>query len=54
MKKYGMYKVNLVSYIITAVLSVGVMIASYMVNFTGICCTYVFKSQLRWRRLWEV
>lgn len=43
-KKYGMYKVNLVSYIITAVLSVGVMIASYMVNFTGIVVLMFLKA----------
>ena len=43
-KKYGMHKVNLVSYIITAVLSVGVMIASYMVHFTGIVVLMFLKA----------
>lgn len=35
-KRFGMYKVNLVSYIITALISVGVMVMSYTSNFTGI------------------
>ena len=35
-KRYGMYKVNLISYILTSVLSVGFMIAAYMGSFTGV------------------
>lgn len=43
-KKYGMYKVNLVSYIITAIFSLGVMIASYMANFAGIVIFMFLKA----------
>lgn len=43
-KKFGMYKVNLVSYIVTAVLSVGVMVMSYMANFAGIVVFTFLKA----------
>lgn len=35
-KKFGMYKVNLVSYIVTCVFAAILMVCAYMANFTGI------------------
>lgn len=43
-KKFGMYKVNLVSYIITAVLAAGVMVAAYAANFPMIVALSFVKA----------
>lgn len=43
-KKYGMYKVNLISYIMCAILSLGVMIFSFQINFVGIVILSFIKA----------
>lgn len=43
-KRFGMYKVNLVSYIVTIVLSIFVAIFVYAGNFTGILIFFFLKS----------
>lgn len=43
-KRFGMYKVNLVSYIITALLTVGVTISSYAANLGGIVLFMFLKA----------
>lgn len=43
-KKFGMYKVNLVSYIITAILSVGVMVMTFAANLVGIIVFTFLKA----------
>ncbi len=43
-KRFGMYKVNLVSYIVTIVLSIFVAIFVYASNFTGILIFFFLKS----------
>lgn len=43
-KKYGMYKVNLVSYMLTVVISIGVMLFSFTENFVGILICYFLRA----------
>ncbi len=43
-KKYGMYKVNLVSYILNCVCSVGVLIFAYMGNLIGLVVFMCLKN----------
>ena len=43
-KKYGMYKVNLISYILTSILAVGVMITAYMGSLAGIVIFSFLRS----------
>jgi GPH family glycoside/pentoside/hexuronide:cation symporter len=43
-KRFGMYKVNLVSYFVTIVLSICVAIFAYMGSFTGILVFFFLKS----------
>lgn len=43
-KRFGMYKVNLVSYIVTVILSIFVAVFAYMGNFVGILIFYFLKA----------
>lgn len=43
-KRFGMYRVNLVSYIITALLSVGVMVSAYAASLAGIMVFMFLKA----------
>ncbi len=43
-KKFGMYRVNLVSYIITSVLSIGLFIFSFSASFMGIVVVTFLRS----------
>jgi sugar (Glycoside-Pentoside-Hexuronide) transporter len=43
-KKYGMYKVNLYAFIVSSVLSVGVMITAYMGSLAGVLLFSFLKS----------
>lgn len=43
-KKFGMYRVNLVTYIITSIMCVGVCVCSYIAYFPGIVAFFFLKS----------
>lgn len=43
-KKFGMYRVNLVTYVITAIMCAGVCVCAYTASFSGIVIFFFLKS----------
>ncbi len=43
-KKFGMYKVNLISYIVTTILAAGVCVSAYIASLPGIVIFFFLKS----------